>query len=318
MSPALILTQGDPASIGPDIALMASQTPGAPVFTYVGCAKTLHARAQQLGLVAPPFPILDVPLDIAITAGQPDPAYGAQVMRCLDIAIDAVTSGRAQALITNPIAKSVLYAAGFNHPGQTEYVADRVKAIPFAGARGPVMMLAAPGLRVALATIHTPLRTVADALTVQGISHTIAVVHAALQRDFGIQAPRIAVCGLNPHAGEDGALGAEEIEIITPACDAARAKGWAVHGPLPADTLFHPERRADFDAHIAMYHDQGLIPLKMLDFWGGVNVSLGLPIVRTSPDHGTAFDRAGTGTAQADSLIAALHLAASIAARRAT
>lgn len=316
MSAALFLAQGDPAGIGPDIAVMASHARDCPPFTYVGCTSTLMARAQLLNLAAPRCPIIDIPLDTPVTPGQPNPAYGAQVIRCLDMAIDAAVAARAGAVVTNPIAKSVLYTAGFQHPGQTEYVADHVKHIPLAGARGPVMMLAAPGLRVALATIHTPLRTVADALTTAGIGHTIAVVHTALQRDWGIQNPRIAICGLNPHAGEAGALGREEIEIIAPACDAARAKGWKVEGPLPADTLFHPERRADFDAHIAMYHDQGLIPLKMLNFWGGVNVSLGLPVIRTSPDHGTAFDRAGTGTARPDSLIAALALAADIAARR--
>ena len=225
-------------------------------------------------------------------------------------------SGEVTGLVTAPIAKAPLYDAGFKFPGHTEFLAELTAAERFEGPRGPVMMLAAGDLRTTLATIHTPIAKVPSALTIEGIVNNGLVTADALRRDFGVAAPRLAVAGLNPHAGEGGAIGREEIETIGPAVEALRAQGVDAHGPSPADTLFHAEARARYDAVLCMYHDQALIPVKMLDFWGGVNVTLGLPIVRTSPDHGTGFDIAGRGIARPDSLIAAIKLAAEIAARR--
>jgi 4-hydroxythreonine-4-phosphate dehydrogenase len=226
-------------------------------------------------------------------------------------------SGQVSGLVTAPIAKAPLYEAGFKFPGHTEFLADLTAAQPFDGCRGPVMMLTAGGLRVALVTIHEPLARVPSLLTVEKIVETGLCTAQALGRDFGIARPRLAVAGLNPHAGEGGALGREEVEIIGPAVEALRVQGVEASGPSPADTLFHAEARECYDAVLCMYHDQALIPVKMLDFWGGVNVTLGLPIVRTSPDHGTGFAIAGRGLARPDSLIAAIRLAAEIAARRA-
>ena len=220
-------------------------------------------------------------------------------------------------VVTAPIAKAPLYEAGFRFPGHTEFLGDLTAIARFEGARGPVMMLTAADLRVVLVTVHEPLEKVSSRLSVEAIVKTGLVTAEALTRDFGVAKPRLAVAGLNPHAGEGGSIGREEVDIVAPAVRALQALGIDARGPLPADTLFHTEARAASDAVICLYHDQALIPVKMLDFWGGVNVTLGLPIVRTSPDHGTAFDIAGRGIARADSLIAAIRLAAEIAARRA-
>jgi 4-hydroxythreonine-4-phosphate dehydrogenase len=217
--------------------------------------------------------------------------------------------------VTAPIAKSVLYGAGFRFPGHTEFLAELCRAHG-AEAPVPVMMLAAKDLRVVLATIHTPLKDVAGSLSGIGLSHLIRTTHDALIRDFGIDAPRLVVCGLNPHAGEDGTIGREEIDIIHPAIINLQNESVRVSGPFPADSLFHDDARKGYDAAICMYHDQGLIPLKTLDFWGGVNITLGLPIVRTSPDHGTGFGIAGKGMARADSFINALRQASAIAGNR--
>jgi 4-hydroxythreonine-4-phosphate dehydrogenase len=225
--------------------------------------------------------------------------------------------GAASGVVTLPIAKATLYAAGFPHPGHTEFVAALTADMTHAGPRGPVMMLATAGLRVALATIHTPLAQAPALLTQDRVEHTARVVLDALARDFGVARPRLALAALNPHAGEGGALGREEIEVIDPVAARLRAEGHEVSNARPADTLFHPEARARYDAVIAMYHDQGLIPIKTLDFWGAVNVTLGLPIVRTSPDHGAGFDIAGRNTANPASFVAALHMASDIAMRRA-
>jgi 4-hydroxythreonine-4-phosphate dehydrogenase len=219
-------------------------------------------------------------------------------------------------VVTAPIAKASLYAAGFKFPGHTEFLGELTAAERFDGARGPVMMLIAGDLRVALVTVHTPLAKVSASLNVEAIVNVGKVTADALRRDFGIQRPRLAVAGLNPHAGEGGAIGREEIDIVAPAVAALRDLGIEASGPYPSDTLFPEAMRATYDAAICLYHDQALIPVKMLDFWGGVNVTLGLPIVRTSPDHGVGFDIAGRGVARADSLIAAVRLAAEIAARR--
>ena len=220
-------------------------------------------------------------------------------------------------MVTAPISKSVMYEAGFAFPGHTEFLADLTRDQAVAGERGPAMMLSGGGLRVVLTSIHQSLAQAVAGLSGERIEHIARLTHQALQRDFAIPAPRLALAGLNPHAGEAGSLGREEIEIINPAAARLRAEGIATTDALPSDTMFHAEARSHYDAAICLYHDQGLIPVKTLDFHGGVNITLGLPIVRTSPDHGTAFDIAGTGQARPDSLIAALALAAEIARNRA-
>jgi len=218
--------------------------------------------------------------------------------------------------VTLPIAKAVLHTADFGFPGHTEFLATLTEKDAWPRARGPVMMLAGPTLKVALATIHEPLARVPQLLTRDLVAQTGRIVGEALKFDFGIANPRIALCGLNPHAGERGNIGREEIEIINPAADALRAEGWDVRDARSADAMFNEEARKNYDAAIALYHDQGLIPIKTLHFWDGVNVTLGLPIVRTSPDHGTGFDIAGRGIARADSFRAALTMAQAMAARR--
>ena len=218
--------------------------------------------------------------------------------------------------MTAPIAKAPLYEAGFKFPGHTEFLAELAPPTARDGAKGPVMMLTAGGLRTSLVTVHKPLREVAGDLSIDRIVQVGLVTHHALRDDFGIARPRLAMAGLNPHAGEGGALGGEELAILGPAATRLRALGVDCGDPQPADSLFHEAARAGYDAVICMYHDQALIPVKMLDFWAGVNVTLGLPIVRTSPDHGTGFDIAGRGLARADSLIAAIRMAAEIADRR--
>jgi 4-hydroxythreonine-4-phosphate dehydrogenase len=271
---------------------------------------------EALDVFGEALPVIDIPLLSPVVSGQPSPAYAPQVIRWIETGVGLALSGEVSGLVTAPIAKAPLYDAGFKFPGHTEFLAELTAAERFEGPRGPVMMLAAGDLRTTLATIHTPIAKVPSALTVEGIVNTGLVTADALRRDFGVPAPRLAVAGLNPHAGEGGAIGREEIEIIGPAVAALRARGVDAQGPSSADTLFHAEARARYDGVLCMYHDQALIPVKMLDFWGGVNVTLGLPIVRTSPDHGTGFDIAGRGIARPDSLIAAIRLAAEIAARR--
>jgi 4-hydroxythreonine-4-phosphate dehydrogenase len=257
------------------------------------------------------LPVMPVGGTPRATPGQPDPADAALVVRAIDVAVAEVNAGRAAAVVTNPINKDALYRAGFRHPGHTEYLAE------LAGSDTPaVMMLASPQLRVVPVTIHLALRRAVAELSVVAIVHAGRVTHAALRRDFAISAPILAVAGLNPHAGEGGALGREDIDIVAPAIAALRAEGIDARGPHAADTMFHAEARRGYDAAICMYHDQALIPIKTLDFDGGVNVTLGLPFIRTSPDHGTAFGIAGQGVARPDSLIAALRLAADMATRR--
>lgn len=235
----------------------------------------------------------------------------------IETSVQLVLLREARALVTAPIAKAPLYAAGFTFPGHTEFLGALAPPRD-PQARGPVMMLTAQDLRVALVTIHEPLSRAPGLLSVEAIANAGRVVCNALATDFGLSHPRLAVAGLNPHAGESGALGREEIDIIAPAIAALAAEGRNVSGPYPADSLFHAEARRRFDAVLCMYHDQALIPVKMLDFWGGVNVTLGLPIIRTSPDHGVGFDIAGQGVARPDSLIAAIRLADCLAQGRAT
>jgi 4-hydroxythreonine-4-phosphate dehydrogenase len=249
-------------------------------------------------------------------AGQPDVANAAGIIEAIDRAVALTLEGKAAAVVTNPIAKKPLYDAGFAHPGHTEYLAHLAERATGHAVR-PVMMIAGSDLRTVPVTIHVPLAEVPRLLSVEAIVETTRIVHSALRNEFGIAAPRIAVSGLNPHAGEGGSLGAEDGAIIAPAIEQLRNEGMNVSGPLPADTMFHAQARSGYDAAVCMYHDQALIPAKMLAFDEGVNVTLGLPLVRTSPDHGTAFDIAGKGVARPNSLIAALKMAVEMAARRA-
>ena len=326
----LALSAGDPAGVGGEIIAKAWRAlrEGGPPFVAIGDAQLLASAGagvkvrvvtrprEALEVFGEALPVIDIPLLSPVVSGQPSPAYAPQVIRWIETGVGLALSGEVSGLVTAPIAKAPLYDAGFKFPGHTEFLAELTAAERFEGPRGPVMMLAAGDLRTTLATIHTPIAKVPGALTVEGFVNTGLVTADALRRDFGIPAPRLAVAGLNPHAGEGGAIGREEIEIIGPAVAALRARGVDAIGPSPADTLFHAEARVRYDGVLCMDHDQALIPVKMLDFWGGVNVTLGLPIVRTSPDHGTGFDIAGRGIARPDSLIAAIKLAAEIAARR--
>jgi len=329
MTLPLALTMGEPAGIGAEIALKAwlRRGEGVPPFYLIDHPDRLAKLAGALGwnvklravdgpeqailAFADALPV--APLDAApiATPGQPALADAKLVLRAIEIAVADVQVDRAAALVTNPINKDALYRAGFRHPGHTEYLAE------LAGSKQPaVMMLASAELRVVPVTIHMALREAIAALTTESIVHAGRVTDTALRRDFGIEAPVIAVAGLNPHAGEQGGLGQEDIDIITPAVAALGKAGIDARGPLAADTMFHAAARRGYDAALCMYHDQALIPIKTIDFDGAVNVTLGLPFIRTSPDHGTAFDIAGKGIARPDSLIAALRLAASMAARR--
>ncbi|HEX5452431.1 MAG TPA: 4-hydroxythreonine-4-phosphate dehydrogenase PdxA [Stellaceae bacterium] len=325
----LALTMGEPAGIGGEIALQAwlRRAEDIPAFYVIDNPDRLAALAQRLGWAVPvraidapheaaeafalAMPVLPVGGTVRAAPGRPDPADAPLVVAAIDRAVADVQAGRAAALVTNPINKHALYRAGFRHPGHTEYLA----ALAGGGARA-VMMLAGAELRVVPVTIHLSLRRAIEELTAEEIVLAGRVAHQALRQDFGIAAPVIAVAGLNPHAGEGGALGSEDIEIVGPAIDMLRAGGIDARGPLAADTMFHAVARRGYDAALCMYHDQALIPVKTLDFDGAVNITLGLPFIRTSPDHGTAFDIAGSGRARPDSLMAALRLAAQMAARR--
>lgn len=332
MNGPLALTLGDPAGIGPEIvvkawrALRLEQVPffvvgdaqalrSAPTAT-AGIVRTISSPDAVAGAFPDAIPVLDLPLRGPVVAGQPTPAAAGAIIQWIETAVGLALSGTVAGVVTAPIAKAPLYAAGFKFPGHTEFLGELTAAASYDGARGPVMLLTAGDLRAALVTVHEPLSRVADKLTIEAIVNAGLVTAQAMRRDFGIAKPRIAVAGLNPHAGESGTIGQEEVKVVEPAVRALRDLGVDAKGPYPADTLFPAEVRATYDAAVCLYHDQALIPVKMLDFWGGVNVTLGLPIVRTSPDHGTAFDIAGRGVARPDSLIAAIRLAAEIAARR--
>jgi 4-hydroxythreonine-4-phosphate dehydrogenase len=296
---------GEPSGIGPEIALAAFDHFGGKVGTHplklVGDAGIFSAHKGAL-----------IPTQALVTAkpGKPDGANAAAVTEAIEIAAAACLAGEAAAMVTAPIHKAVLNAAGFAFPGHTEFLAH------LTGARRAVMMLASDQLRVVPLTIHIPLADVPKAIDKQAVFDTGEIILTALRRDFGIRNPRLAVAGLNPHAGEEGVLGAEDAAVIAPAIAALKARGFAVRGPLSADTLFHEEARKTYDAALCMYHDQALIPIKTLSFWDGVNVTLGLPIVRTSPDHGTALDIAGRGKADPRSMIAAVQMAADMADAR--
>jgi 4-hydroxythreonine-4-phosphate dehydrogenase len=330
----LAVTLGDPAGIGPEIVVKAWRVLSAsgPAFFVVGdhgalasapgaagvALKRISTPDEALAAFPEALPVLDLPLRAPVVAGQPSAAAAQEVVRWIETAVGLALAQTVSGIVTAPIAKAPLYEAGFGFPGHTEFLGDLTARAPFEGARGPVMMLTAQDLRVALVTVHEPLGKVPGLLSVERIVHAGLVTAEALSRDFGVAKPRLAVAGLNPHAGESGAIGREEVEVISPAVEALRAQGVSVEGPFPADTLFPAEMRARFDAVLCLYHDQALIPVKMLDFWAGVNVTLGLPIVRTSPDHGTGFDIAGRGLARADSLIAAVRMADRIARTRET
>jgi len=322
----LALTLGDPAGIGPDITLLAFDArhrERLQPFVFLGDKQILEARADALGLSVPiatvsrpleavdvfadALPVLPIPVPVPVTPGIPQAGAMAAVTASIEAAVEMVQSGEARAVVTNPISKSQLYQAGFEFPGHTEYLA--ALAAENGHAPHPVMMLASDILKVVPATIHIPLKDVHGALTQDLLAKTIATTDRDMRRRFGLARPRLAVSGLNPHAGEDGGLGREEVETIRGAIIAAQEAGLDVSGPYPADTLFHAAARTRYDVAICMYHDQALVPFKTLAFEDGVNVTLGLPFVRTSPDHGTAFDIAGTGKANPRSLIEALRLA---------
>jgi 4-hydroxythreonine-4-phosphate dehydrogenase len=306
-SAPILITMGEPAGIGPEVALAAFEALdgriGSHPLKLVGAAEIFASHKDAL--IATKAGATAIP-------GKPSSANAAAVTEAIAVAVKAAMAGEAAGLVTAPIHKAVLAGAGFAYPGHTEFL------VALTGARRGVMMLASDKLKVVPLVIHVPLARVPGLITTSGIIDTAEIILAALARDFGIASPRLAVAGLNPHAGEDGVLGGEEEAIIAPAVSALKAKGFRVTGPYSADTLFHDEARKNYDAVLSMYHDQGLIPIKTLSFWDGVNVTLGLPIVRTSPDHGTAFDIAGTGKADPRSMIAAIKMAAEMADRRAT
>jgi 4-hydroxythreonine-4-phosphate dehydrogenase len=302
----ILITMGEPSGIGPEIAIAAFDRLGGKIGSHplklVGDAGLFAGHAAAL---------IPTRARVKASPGKPAIANAAAVIEAIEIAAKACLAGEAAAMVTAPIQKAVLMQAGFLHPGHTEFLGH------LTGASRAVMMLASEKLRVIPLTIHTPLAKVPGAITTGAIVETAEIILEALTRYFGVAAPRLAVAGLNPHAGEEGALGHEENEVIAPAVAALKARGYRVIGPLSADTLFHDEARKNYDAVLTMYHDQGLIPIKTLSFWDGVNVTLGLPIIRTSPDHGTAFDIAGTGKADIRSMIAAIRMAAAMADARA-
>lgn len=330
----VVVTMGEPAGIGGEIILKSwlRRSEDLPSFVAIDDADRLAQLAAHLkldvpivryeGLDAQPLvdgtapghalPVLHCPLAKPAVPGQPDAANAPAVVHAIERAVQFVMTGAAAAVVTAPVHKKVLYDGGFRFPGHTEFLA----ALAGEGVR-PIMMLAGADLRVVPVTVHVSLRRAIDSLRTQDIVEAACITDAALRRDFGIVSPRLAVAGLNPHAGEEGAMGREELDVIVPALQVLRELGIAASGPVPPDTLFTAGARQGYDAAICMYHDQALIPLKALDFDGGVNITLGLPFVRTSPDHGTALDLAGTGRASESSMMAALRMAASIADRRA-
>src|SRR6202051_4760827 len=332
MARPLALTSGEPAGIGPDITIKAwlrRNELKLPPFYLLGDRDLLSDRAKALGLnvkladvrpedalaaFAGALPVVATGHAATARPGQPDDTSADAALASIRQAVDDVIAGRASAVVTNPIAKSVLYRAGFRHPGHTEFLAK------LAATEGhtpqPVMMLWSPALVVVPVTIHLSLRGAIAQLSSDLIVTTARIVMASMKARFGLANPRLAVSGLNPHAGEDGSLGSEDKTIVAPAVEILRGEGIEVRGPLAADTMFHAAARQTYDCAICMYHDQALIPIKTLAFEDAVNVTLGLPFIRTSPDHGTAFDIAGTDKPNPSSLIAALRLAARMAAAK--
>ena len=326
----LALTMGDPAGCGPQITAEAWRTRVEhnlePFFVLADPTlfegklpvKAIQSPTEASDIFADALPIYPISLTDAasLVPGEPNGKYADSIIDSIAQATAFCLSGAASAVVTNPISKAVLYEAGFQFPGHTEFIGHLCEAHVDRPIL-PVMMLVGGGLRVSLATIHVPLMKVLDSLTPHRLSRTAQATHDALVRDFGLTSPKIAFTGLNPHAGEDGNIGLEERDLINPVAQTLRQNGIDISDARPADTVFHEALSGQFDAVIAMTHDQGLIPVKTLDIWGGVNTTLGLPILRTSPDHGTAYDAAAAGTCRADSLIAALKLAQELSQNRA-
>jgi len=328
----LALTLGEPAGIGPDLAIAVWRRRAElalPPFYLIANADFIRRRAEHLGASVPvravepneasqafatELPVVELELAVSAAPGRPDRSSAPAAIAAIRRAVADVLAGTASAVVTNPVAKNVLYRSGFAEPGHTEFLA-RLAAEESGRAMHPVMMLWSPELAVVPVTIHLPLAEVPAKLDRDLIVTTGRITARDLRDRFGIAQPRLAVAGLNPHAGEDGALGREDADIVKPAVDGLIADGIDARGPIPADTMFHADARATYDVALAMYHDQALIPIKTLAFDHAVNVTLGLPFVRTSPDHGTAFDIAGSGRADPSSLIAAIRLAARLAAR---
>lgn len=329
MSELLAVTMGDPCGCGPLITAQAwshfrSQRDFA--FFVIGAPEAYNVHLPVIAIERPEdamaafvsgLPVLPTRHAISspLRPGQPDPDNAAAIIESIERATDLALQARISALVTNPISKENLYKAGFQHPGHTEFIASLCSVFTSQPMR-PVMMLAGGGLKVALATIHIPLRDVVTTLNRDDLIEIATLTHQALQNEFGLSRPRLAFTGVNPHAGENGTIGQEELEIINPAANILRERGINMSDARPGDTIFHEMLSGDFDAIIAMTHDQGLIPVKTLDFWGGVNITLGLPIIRTSPDHGTAYEASAAGNVRADSLIAAINRALEMSAHR--
>ncbi len=324
--PPLAITMGEPAGIGPELVARIwhkRHELNLPNFIYVGSSAALNAIDKELPInLIPDIPglvsaesdsltVLEVSLPSPLQPGTLEPENGTAVTKSIDLAVTAALQGHISGIVTSPIHKAALYQAGFDAPGHTEYLAR------LCGLKDnqSVMMLATQGLRVVPVTVHSPFKDVPKLLTTEKIIHAGLVTAHDLRHRFGIATPRLAIAGLNPHAGENGTIGMEEATHIMPAVWALRDHGVTVSEPQPADTLFHAEARQNYDAVLCMYHDQALIPLKTLDFWGGVNITLGLPIIRTSPDHGTALSLAGKNEARLDSMVAAIRQATKMAAR---
>ena len=332
----LCVSMGEPGGIGAEILMQSwlqREIEAVPPFLAIDDPARLRAAAQELGWPVPvteigaaaetfsvwprALPVLPVGHQVPWRPGRGDPGLAGAVVAALERGIDLTVAGKTAALVTNPINKKLLYDGGFGFPGHTEYLADRTGAPHHAMMLAVPDMAEAPGLRAIPATIHLSLKDAIRQLSTDHLVFQGRLIDRSLRRDFGLTRPRLVLSGLNPHAGEEGALGLEDREIVQPAVDRLRSEGIDARGPLPADTLFHARARAGYDAALCMYHDQAMIPVKTIDFDRGVNVTLGLPIIRTSPDHGTAMDIAGRGVARPVSLIAALHMAAEMAACRA-
>ncbi len=330
IAPPLALTMGEPGGVGPEITAKAWETlrgrakaffviADPEILKNIGVSVTvIDAPSMAHAVFSSALPVIPIESAVAAIPGQSSPANAAAVIESIRRATSFALEGSAAGIVTNPIQKSSLIAAGFEFPGHTEFLADLTKHAPVAKGekRGAVMMIAGPHLKTVPVTIHASVVNAVRSLTSDMIVGTGIITAQALKADFGITAPRLVLSGVNPHAGEGGALGNEDAEIVAPAVEALRAAGIDARGPLPADTMFHAEARATYDAALCMLHDQALIPAKTLGFYDAVNVTLGLPIIRTSPDHGTALDIAGKGHARADSLIAAISLAADLSTRR--
>ena len=324
--PRIIVTSGEPAGIGPDLCVQLAQQPWPCALAFAADRTVIEARALQIGRhvsvkvcvdvaeVPPHRPgtlwVLDVKTDVPVVAGRLDSANGRYVLRLLDLALESCLQGRSHAMVTAPVQKSTINESGIPFTGHTEYLAEN------SGTPLPVMMLVGGSLRVALATTHIPLKDISAAITPQLLEQVLSILDRDLKGRFGIAQPRILVCGLNPHAGESGHLGREEIEVIEPVLARMRQRGLTLIGPAPADTAFTPRQLQRCDAVLAMFHDQGLPPLKNASFGEAVNVTLGIPIIRTSVDHGTALDLAGTGKAEVGSLAAALQMAIELATHK--